>query len=328
MHGTSLFFIGIAVCIALYFTLSLCIARVLVERMTKPRGPRRRSFEQVRREQHDLDGFDYAPYDRAPKTAFTIPSGSVRIAGEFIPPQNPPPGRPKCIIRVHGFTQNRMISVRFIRAFQEMGYGAVIYDQRCFGDSTGDICSFGWFEREDLSAVISWVKERLGEDTFIAVHGESMGAITCLLAMEKETRIDCVVADSGCSNFYRAAGAMLKNLYHLPRFPILPLADLLMRDYGFSFRQIDVLDRVAKSDKPILFFHGAADRDIPFYMSEEMYRQAKNPLSRLEIFEGAGQADSCEKDPVRYAQAVKEFVRAAEAAGGPGALQAPGFSPG
>ncbi|MDR2078952.1 MAG: alpha/beta hydrolase, partial [Treponema sp.] len=67
--------------------------------------------------------------------------------------------------------------------------------------------------------------------------------------------------------------------------------------------------------KPILFIHGTADRDIPFSMSEEMYRQAKNPLSRLEIFEGADHAHSYEKDPLRYNRAVRDFAEAAEKPG-------------
>jgi hypothetical protein len=113
--------------------------------------------------------------------------------------------------------------------------------------------------------MISWGKKRLGKDTFIAVHGESMGAMTCLLALEIDKRINCVVADCGGSNFYRAAGEMLRNLYRLPRFPILPLAELLVRRYGFSFKQVDVLDRVSKSDKPVLFIGNVpAGEESPF----------------------------------------------------------------
>ncbi|MDR0670499.1 MAG: alpha/beta hydrolase [Treponema sp.] len=201
MNWFFLVLIGFASAGTLYFLACLGIAWGMVEMMVKPQGPWRRSFEQVRREQHELDGFDYSVYDREPKEEFLIPGGDpaegVTIAGEFIPARNPPPGRPKCLIRVHGFTQNRLISVRFLGIFQEMGYSAVIYDQRCFGNSGGKLCSFGLFERDDLSAIIDWAKKRLGEDTFIAVHGESMGAMTCLLALEKDPRIDCVVADCG-----------------------------------------------------------------------------------------------------------------------------------
>jgi pimeloyl-ACP methyl ester carboxylesterase len=313
MNGFTLILMGIIILGLLYCAASLALAWVLVQSRVKPSGPRRRGFEQVRREQHELDGFDFGPYDKEPKEAFLIPSGDARIAGEFIPAKNPPPGRAKCIIRVHGFTQNRLISVRFIRPFQDLGYAAVIYDQRCFGDSTGKCCSFGWFERQDLSAVIDWVKKRLGEDAFIAVHGESMGAITCLLALETEPRINCVVADCGASDFYRAAGEQLR-MMRLPRFPILPLADLLVRRYGFSFKDVEVTRRVAQSDTPILFVHGTADRLVPSYMSEEMYRQAKNPLSRLELFEGADHGYSYARDPRRYTRAVQDFVRAVEAA--------------
>ncbi|MDR1893842.1 MAG: alpha/beta hydrolase [Spirochaetales bacterium] len=311
--------IGIAALVALLLLISLGLALGMIEILVKPKGAQRRSFEQVRREQQELDGFDFAPYDNAPKEEFLLHGKDADIAGEFIPAQIPPggaPGRPKCLIRVHGFSQNRLISVRFLGMFQEMGYSAVIYDQRRFGNSTGNICSFGLFERDDLSEVITWVKKRLGEGTFIALHGESMGAMTCLLALETDPRIDCVVADCGASNFYPAAGEMLKNLTRLPKFPILPLANLLMGRYGYRFSQVDPAAAVEKSDKPILFIHGTADQSIPASMSEEMYRRSKNPLSRLEIFEGAEHGYSYVRDPPRYVRAVQDFIRAAERAQG------------
>jgi fermentation-respiration switch protein FrsA (DUF1100 family) len=139
-----------------------------------------------------------------------------------------------------------------------------------------------------------------------------MGAMTCLLALEKDPRIDCVVADCGGSDFYVGAGEQLKNLYHLPRFPTLPFAELLIRRYGYSFKQVNPAAVVAKTGKPVLFVHGTADLDVPSYMCGELYAQAKNPLSRMELFEGADHGHSYSKDTPRYTKMTQEFVRVVE----------------
>lgn len=76
--------------------------------------------------------------------------------------------------------------VRYLPMFQALGYAAVIYDQRCFGQSTGPMCPLGYLEKRGLSVVISWVKQRMGEGTLIGVHGEPLGAITALEALGTE----------------------------------------------------------------------------------------------------------------------------------------------
>jgi fermentation-respiration switch protein FrsA (DUF1100 family) len=281
--------------------------------MLYPKGKdRKRTFEQVRREQTELGSVDYDAYDKQPKEAFTLHCNEATLECEFLPAITSIKGRPKCLIRVHGHSQNRLMSVRFIKVFQQMGYSAVIYDQRCFGESKGKMCTMGYTEKRDLLNIIDWVKQKSGEDTIIGVHGESMGAITALMALSIDSRIDFVVADSGGSDVYKGAVTQIKLMTHMPAFPALPLGYLWMRLQGLNIKKLRPIDDVAKTDKPILFIHGTADRDVDYHMSEEMLKSAKNPLSRLELFDGAGHCQSHMCDPVRYEKIVTGFVDAVE----------------
>jgi len=301
---------GIAALIVLIGFVAALVASHIV---TKPKGINRLTFEKAREIQSGWGGVDFEAYDRMEKEAFTIHRGDgVDLACEFIPAVSPsPPGQPaKCLIRVHGFSQNRMISVRFLPVFRAMGYSVVIYDQRGFGDS-GGFCSLGYYEKHDLAAIVDWVRQRLGEDTVIGLHGESLGAITILEALDVLENIAFAIPDSSCTTVYN----MVTALAHLPAFPVVSIVNLWVRlRYGASLKDIRPIDKVAKSEIPLLFLHGTADWQIRVSEGQKLFAAAKNPLSRLEIFEGSGHCMGHADDTQRYEQIIREFVCASEEA--------------
>lgn len=310
------------ICIAgaalLYLVACLVLSAVIPNLLLFPKGNFKRSYEQVRREQEALGHVDYAAWDRMPREPFTLESEGARIRGEFIPPLVPagPGQRPKCVIRVHGHTQNRMLSVRYIPMFQALGYAAVLYDQRAFGQSVAPMCTLGIKEKYDLSAVISWVKARMGEDTLIGVHGESLGAITAMEALGIDEGIDFLVEDSGCADMPGAAAWQIKYLTRLPPFPLMPLMERrAKRLYGFGFEDIEPIRQVRRSGVPILFIHGTEDEQIPAEMCPRLFAAAQNPLSRMELFEGARHCQGHAREPERYERAVQQFVREVEDGG-------------
>ncbi|MDR1464729.1 MAG: alpha/beta hydrolase [Oscillospiraceae bacterium] len=282
----------------------------------EPTGERKRSYEQVRQEQAALGGVDFAAFDALPREDFRLPVEGAELACAFLPaiPPNKPDAHPRCIIRVHGHSQNMQISVRFIKAFMDMGYAALIYDHRAFGRSTGTRCTLGKQEAFDLSRVIDWAKARLGDDCIIGLHGESMGAITSMLCLGIDRRIDFAVIDAGAACFGDAVGYLTRNMLGFSIQPLIPLAEqYVRRKYGLCFSDIRPIDAVRESDVPLLFFHSTGDMDIYVSQSEQLFAAARNPLSRLEIFEGPEHCQSHSSDPPRYERIEKEFVRAVEA---------------
>lgn len=282
----------------------------------EPSGERRRTYEQVRREQQALGGVDYAAFDALPCEEFRLPVEGAELACTFLPaiPQCKPDTRPRCIIRVHGHSQNMQLSVRFIKAFMDIGYAALIYDHRAFGHSTGTRCSMGKQEKFDLSRVIDWVKTQMGDDYIIGLHGESMGAITAMMTLGIDKRIDFAVADAGASCFKDAVDYLTHNMLGFSIKPLIPLAEKYMRrKYGLGFSDIRPIDAVRESEVPLLFFHSTGDMDIHYSQSEQLFSAAKNPLSRLEIFDGPAHCQSHSSDPERYERVEREFVHAVEA---------------
>jgi len=310
MAWTFILLLAIAGLAALIVLISLIIALVAAHIVTKPKGINRLTVEWSREIQTGLGSVDYDAYDQMEKEPFTITrDDGVQLACEFHPALKAFVGQQqKCLIRVHGFSQNRMISVRFLPVFRAMGYATVIYDQRGFGESGGH-CTLGHNEKHDLAAIVDWVRARLGPDTIIGLHGESLGAITILEALDVLDGIAFAIPDSGCASAYSA----IKTLTHLPPFPILSIVNLWFRlRCGFALKDVRPIDKVAASDVPLLFLHGKNDGQLPYTESEKLFAAAKNPLSRLELFEGSGHCMMHAEHTERYEQIIREFTLDAE----------------
>lgn len=295
---------------ALVLLIGFGLALVVTLIVTHPVKKARPGYQEIKELNIKLGHVDYDAYDQMEKEIFKLPSSGAEINCVLIPASEPPcPGRPaKCLITAHGFGLNLMTSVRYISVFREMGYAVLIYDQRSFGESSGT-CSLGYFERQDMAALAAWARRRLGEDTIIGLHGESLGAITTLEALGLVEDVAFAVSDSGPTSFY----AIYRAGTHLPVFPFLSALNQWAKlRYGVDVREVRPIDKVAETEVPILFIHGTLDKPIPYRESEKLFAAAKNPLSRLELFEGVWHTGAHMLEPERYERVVREFVRAAE----------------
>ncbi len=280
------------------------------KRLLKRLGYIQRSYEQVRREQTSYGGVDYNAYDLLAKEQFVINSHGTDIKCEYIPPI-PAFGaamKPKCVIHIHGLTQNRLISVRFMAVFRRLGYASVIYDQRGFGES-GGFCTLGFYERHDAAEIVKYVRGKLGEDCIIGFHGESLGAITLLSALSLSDNIAFAVEDSAGTSVY----SMFRRRFHLPPFPLLSAVNLyIRRKFGVDLRTVRPIDAVRNTDTPILFLHGNKDTEIPVEECPDLYAAAKNPLSKMYIFDACAHCEAHAKYTEEYEKNITDFVKEAE----------------
>ncbi len=270
----------------------------------------RRDDEYVRR-QETGGGFGEAlgRYDREwDRRPFTLESNGVTLSGEYV--LNPADsGRPRrVVILCHGHTVNRLCAVKYADLFYRAGYSLVLYDERYFGRSSGKCCTLGQEEAKDLINVMAYTRTVFGKDCLIGLHGESMGAATVLLCLERE-KPDFVIADCPFASSTLLFRHVVRDQCHLPAFPILPLAAFLGRvQFGYDFPAVNPIRAVEGADVPICFMHGEADSLIPCEHSRMMYAKCRDPRSRLHLFPGAEHACSIASDPARYERLVLEFL--------------------
>ena len=100
----------------------------------------------------------------------------------------------------------------------------------------------------------------------------------------------------------------MKDWFGLPAFPLLPLANqMLQLRGGYDLHDASPIKHIDKIQIPVLFIHGSEDELIPAEMSREMYEAAVGEKELL-IMDGAGHAQSQDKDPKLYYGTIFSFI--------------------
>lgn len=212
---------------------------------------------------------------------------------------------------LHGYTGWKEEMYPFACWYYEEGYQVVVPDLRCQGESDGDFIGMGWTDHYDCTLWIDYILSQ-DADARIVIHGQSMGAATALMMTGEETLSDHVVAvvsDSSYTDAYSMFGDKVTEWFYLPAFPLVDSARLvLLLRGGYDLMDASAINAVAKSSTPTLFIHGTSDAMISVQMSRDLYDAATCPKELL-IVEGAGHAQTQDKEPDAYYGAIREFLQ-------------------
>jgi len=218
-------------------------------------------------------------------------------------------GKARVAVFVHGYTYCLIGGFKYASILHDLGFDCVFYDHRNHGLSDKAPTTMGYYESKDLSTVCDWARERFGSDCVLGTHGESMGAATVMLHASQYPALAFVIEDCGYSDLRAQLRHNVRQRYHLPYAPFVPLASLFSRlRGGVFFRDVVPVESVAKCDKlPMLFIHGEKDDFVPFPMVREVY-SAKPGEKQIQTFPNAAHAESFGSDPQGYRACVSAFL--------------------
>lgn len=216
----------------------------------------------------------------------------------------------KWVLLLHGYTGWKEEMYPFAYWYHQEGYHVLVPDLRCQGESEGDYIGMGWTDHFDC---MLWIDYILSEDpeAQIVIHGQSMGAATALMMTGDDKlsqNVKAVISDCSYTDAYAMFGEKIKEWFGLPAFPLVDSACLALKFRGgYNLRDASALEAVKNSNVPTFFIHGDEDVMISVEMTKELYQEAACPKELL-IVEGAGHAQSQDKDPHTYYGKIKEFL--------------------
>jgi fermentation-respiration switch protein FrsA (DUF1100 family) len=219
------------------------------------------------------------------------------------------PDSHRWVIPLHGYMNEGRDMFFFTAKFAQHGFNALVPDLRGAGKSEGDYIGMGWDDRLD---VVGWIHKIIAEDpeARIVIFGISMGAATAMMTAGEELpeNVAAVIEDCGYTSVADEFTYELHQLYSLPKFPVLPLADRAIRNKaGFSIYQASAVDQLKKARVPMLFIHGEKDTYVPTEMVYKVYAAA--PVDKeLMIIKDAPHASSSFVHPEDYFSGIFSFV--------------------
>lgn len=202
---------------------------------------------------------------------------SIKLIGWFINSQIKPSKGTIFLLHGIGSCKNAMLST--VNMFASEGFNCVCYDSRAQGESGGLNCTFGYYEKKDLSIYIDSVTIKFPNSAPYAVFGHSLGAAIAIQAMAEDKRIVCGISESPFANLRETIHDYFARITF---FRISWISDEAMKySEQIAHFNVDSVQPVLSAKKifqPTMIIHGSDDINISPKYGKEIF----NNLSSIE----------------------------------------------
>jgi pimeloyl-ACP methyl ester carboxylesterase len=195
-----------------------------------------------------------------------------------------------CIIYCHGNAGNK-IDIIEIFEFLLWEFNICSFDFSGAGYSEGDYVTLGYDEKDDIGAVIEYLRNELNIQKII-LYGRSMGAVSSLRYAEMDPNLKAIVLDSPFSDFEKLCQEILSNKFFLPslmsKFLISMAADRIVEKVpNFDIYSFKPFENAKNVQVPIIMIHGIQDSLVPVEHSRIIFDNLpKNTYKKLLEVEG------------------------------------------
>ncbi|MHC4662491.1 MAG: alpha/beta hydrolase [Planctomycetota bacterium] len=208
-------------------------------------------------------------------------SDNVSISAWFIPAEC---GSETTVIFSHGISANKGNFLTFAEEAWRRGANALIYDSRGHGDSGGWSISLGYREKEDIKAVVRYLKKNRPESAKrIIAWGCSAGSAPSVLAAAEMEEIDAVILDSAITSFADLARDYLRRAPGFVKsYAVFITRVIAWLDFGVDIEHGSPLENIHRiSPRPVFIVAGLKDGIVPPECSRRLYKAAREPKHLL-----------------------------------------------
>jgi fermentation-respiration switch protein FrsA (DUF1100 family) len=207
------------------------------------------------------------------------------LAGWYVPALTPD----KAVVLLHGYRGTRKHMVPRAQFLRELGYNVLLYDARAFGESTGDVVTFGYREKDDVLAAVEFLRSH-GHNR-IACLGVSQGGATILFAADELRDVKCVACESVYDEMTHAVDRRMRRYMYMPGWLgaalMVPMAEHRL---DLSISDVRPVDHISKLGCPVFVISGDCDDRTWPADTERLFAAAREP-KELWMVNGATHQD-------------------------------------
>ncbi len=189
---------------------------------------------------------------------------------------------------LHGIADNRTSALGVIERFVPQGLDVIAYDSRAHGESDGDSCTYGFFEKQDLHRVVDTI-----DGGAIVLLGTSLGAAVALQEAADDQRIAAVVAVETFADLRTIAVERAPWFFTAPS--IRKAFQLAAARGGFDVDAVSPERAASRITAPVLLVHGAGDVETPPEHSRRVFAALRG-RKQLMLVPGAGHNQSLQPE--------------------------------
>jgi len=214
------------------------------------------------------------------------------------------------IVYLHGVGDCKIAGMAFARSLYDEGFNIFLYDSRQHGESEGTYCTYGFYEKYDVSAVTRYLRTRKDKEIGkIGLFGTSMGGAVAIQTAAIDSRISAVVSECSYTALRIVFVDYQKRIIKLPWHFLRNIALVQSQKIAnFKARLVSPLEDIKRVHVPILIVHGKNDSFIKSEYAKLLYDAANKP-KKLLLIDNAGHNDVWEVGGTAYKDSVATFFK-------------------
>lgn len=213
------------------------------------------------------------------------------------------------VIQLHGISNCKEANFPRAKVLADSGYASLLLDLRAHGESEGQYCTFGYYEKNDVKAVVDTLEARFPGRP-VGIWGASLGGAITLQSLGNDSRFAFGIVESTFDEYPKVVEEYGAD-YFLglrPTWIFHRVMEKSGRIAHFDPYSVLPVKSAAQIRCPVLFMHGDKDARIPIEFDKRNYEAVQNPGKKWITVPGAGHNNLWDLNGPKLALEVNHFL--------------------
>ena len=214
------------------------------------------------------------------------------------------------LILLHGINADKSQNLGFAKLLSDNNINCLLPDMRAHGESTGNYCTYGFYEKYDVLTIIDYIIKFRGENEIIGIWGTSLGGAIALQTMAIDKRIKFGIIESTFASLKEIVEDYTLQYAHI-NLNFLADASLIKAEQIGKFDASKVKPEISAlyATQLILYIHGDNDKKINIKYGYRIFKNLKSTDKTFYVVKGGGHYNTPATGGDEYRQKILGFIK-------------------